>query len=146
MKSFKTYMTELFDFPIDFKHAGLRGYPHIYEFTISDYTYTAGFTQPYDERWNIGFAMTKFRGQKCYLEGITGVGPGIAIRVLSTIVKIAIDFAKKNNPEVITFTADKKDGKRSILYNQILKRNITSEYKYITTDEGDKIRFTIVRK
>lgn len=77
-----------------------------------------------DGEWSVSFAELK-NGRQSYDK----TGSGNEIQVFATLKSIFQQFIKDRDPEVITFSADKKDGNRAKLYARMFKKNLPSGWE-----------------
>ncbi len=70
-------------------------------------------------------------------------GEGVATRVLSTVMEVALDFIDRANPQEVIFrpikTKGEEDRRRFNVYGIYLKKNLPSNYNMITL--GDTYRW-----
>lgn len=125
MLSFQSFINELFDKLYSFKRYSSPDNVQ-YEFSTSDKKrvsvtfllddYNFDFISKQSvEGWEIFFNVDGFMH-------ITGGGDSFA--VFSTVIEIIKDFIKKNNPQVLVFTADKSEKSRVDLYSSMVKKMI----------------------
>ena len=164
MKSFKHYITELFDKPYKWKISWGKGISRdtfkekngmiSYEFKTDDgraCEVMMHFSKDFSPKGNYIKAVAEFEVDDDYELS----GKGDAPRIMSTVMDTLKDGIKKMRPEVITFTADKEEGfgqttqktGRAKLYKAMVKR-FANKLGYIqgTQDVGDMIKFTLISK
>lgn len=127
--------------------------------STSPYLYIAMFSSDLDDflvkasrdsydakRWNFGFLTTTSAGEDPY----ANTGAFEAFGVLATVADILKDFIKRENPTVVQFTGDKKQGKGklySIMTKRFSKDIDKMGYTSGFSDHGRKeIEFAIVKK
>lgn len=117
-------------------------YPWKYDFVDDDENYFYSFNTPENE-YSVGISAN---GQDSYelLFNTVGemgqdTGEGVALRVLSTVVKIALDFIERVFPAELILRpietkqkGDKPDTRRFNVYGEFLRKNIPAGYKLVT--------------
>jgi len=110
--------------------------------------------------WNIGFSRRRqpnmvpggkmiIPGQPSY--GMTGDGDGL--KIFSTVMKIAQDFVKKEDPKYVSFAAEKPKGApskvmatREKLYLRMAKKYFGSKFKITVKSSADGSVFYLDKK
>jgi len=109
--------------------------------------------------WDIGFSRRRtpdmtagkriIPGQPSY--GMTGDGD--AVKIFSTVMKIAQDFVKKEDPKYISFAAEKPDGApskvmatREKLYLRMAKKFFGSKFKITVKSSSTGTVFYLEKK
>ena len=131
MKSFKQYITELFDKPADWyvsrEDSGLMHY----ESMVNDKELDIQFTKEDEDEWDMSFAVD---GE----ETVTGTGDEVTI--FSTVLDVMADFVSRVDTKYITFDAEKggKVGNSRVkLYDRLVKKFASSHgYKLVNKKEG----------
>jgi hypothetical protein len=129
MKTYKTYISELFDKPLPYKKLGKLNPPQQgvsqsidYEFSIEIDGVTKKVTTTFrdvdgSEQFSVNFDVDgKFL--------ITGLAGAAAIKIFTTVVAQIADFIKAEQPIKIEFTAAKARGEgqsRAKLYDRMTK-------------------------
>tara|TARA_R110000824_G_C15147014_1_gene670591 strand:- start:842 stop:1306 length:465 start_codon:yes stop_codon:yes gene_type:complete len=129
MKTYKTYISELFDKPLPYKKIGKlidarSGVTTVdYEFSIEIDGVTKKVTTTFrdvdgSEQFSVNFDVDgKFL--------ITGLAGAAAIKIFTTVIAQIADFVKAEQPIKIEFTAAKARGEgqsRAKLYDRMTKR------------------------
>ena len=175
MKSFKQYITEVFDKP--YKWSGGRvakgsitpendGVPEDYAFKTSDgglieltashFWMRAGeklsFMSVEKEGHAVGieFVKRKHKGTNKDRSTYGMTGEGDAMRILATVLDIINAIIKKHVPAILYFSGhkdDKEKGGRVGAYKAIIKRFAgKAGYESITKEYSDKVSFQLVKK
>jgi len=172
MKSFKHYITEVFDNPYKWRGGGVAkgsitpnndGIPEEYVFKTSDgglIELTAShFWMPAGEK--LSFMVVEKEGHAVGIEfvkrdaqykhttyGMTGEGD--AMRILATVLDIIKSIIKKHEPAMLYFSGDKDDkekGGRVGAYKAIIKRFAgKAGYESVTKEYSNKVSFQLVKK
>lgn len=107
---------------------------YFYHFDTPKHKYSVGISPMGDDSYEIVFNP----GQEMGLD----TNEGVALRVISTVMKITLDFIKKVEPEEIIIhpiaTKGDKDLRRFRAYGAFLNRNLPSDYRLVTL--GDSYR------
>ena len=176
MKSFKQYITELFDKPYTWKSVGKK---HSREEILNSEEMTTSY--PFTHRYGFktddgrnfvveilhGMGIIDRKNTKVIHKSIasfadesrdvtTGItGKGDAMRIFSTVTAILLDELKEYKPEMMKFSGDKHDfrgdelGKtgRVKLYKSLMNRFAKKAgYNHTVDDYGDTVDFTLTRK
>ena len=169
MKSFKQYITELFDKPYKWRKtvwgkfdkeellsregtpAGDQAATAEYQFKTDDdregIVYM-NFQRDFGTKGNYLKAMAEFEVSGDYEMS----GEGDAPRIMSTVIDALKDAIKWGQPDVIYFTADKEDAYdkktgRAKFYKAMVKRFASKlGYHQDDWDEGDQVKFILVSK
>ena len=108
---------------------------YFYRFNTPQNEYSVGITNNGQESYEISFTTSGEMGQD--------TGEGVAMKVLSTVTEIAIDFINKEKPEEVIFrpikTKGEEDTRRFRVYKAYLEKNLPIGYKLMTF--GDTYRF-----
>lgn len=135
MKTFKQYISELFDNPLPFKETSKQ----VYQFRVKGHTYTARFNGGELEFWDEDGDQTA-----------TGIGHKEAIQIFSTVYAILADIIKKRKVRFFNFSADKSNGEsRTSLYTAMAKKiskNLSYKFRVRKSEEMDVFYFTRVEK
>ena len=119
-----------------------------YDFVDDDGNYFYSFSSP-QNKYSVGISWS---GDDSYevlfnTEGEMGqdTGEGVAMRVLSTVTAITLDFIDRNDPSEVILrpiqtkkAGDKVDTRRFNVYGAYLRKNLPSGYKLLTL--GDTYR------
>ena len=119
-----------------------------YDFVDDDGNYFYSFNSP-QNKYSVGISWS---GDDSYevlfnTEGEMGqdTGEGVAMRVLSTVTAITLDFINRNDPSEVILrpiqtkkAGDKVDTRRFNVYGAYLRKNLPSGYKLLTL--GDTYR------
>lgn len=122
-KSFKNFITELFDRPVSWRK--IQELPHIlkYAFNVDGYLYQVYIEKIYADTpgtWNVNFALISHTGISAFKQ--TVMGNEIAIPVFSTVIDILKNFIGEKHPTRIKFTASLDEPSRVSLYRKMIKR------------------------
>lgn len=108
---------------------------YFYRFNTPQNEYSVGITNNGQESYEISFTTSGEMGQD--------TGEGVAMKVLSTVTEIAVDFINKEKPEEVIFrpikTKGEEDTRRFRVYKAYLDKNLPIGYKLMTF--GDTYRF-----
>jgi len=175
MKSFKQYITEVFDKPYTWRGGHVAkgsitsekdGVPEDYAFKTSDgglIELTAShFWMPAGEKLSfmvvekeghavgIEFVKRKHKGTNKDRSTYGMTGEGDAMRILATVLDIINAIIKKHKPAMLYFSGDKggkEKGGRVGAYTAIVKRFAgKAGYKSVTKEFSDKVNFQLVKK
>ena len=166
MKSFKQYITEVFDKPYKWSGGNVAkgsitpendGVPEDYTFRTSDggsIEVTANhFWIDLDRQ--LGGMKIKKTGHTIAIEfskdGSYGMsGEGDAMRIMATVLDIIEAIIKKHEPAMLYFSGDKDDkekGGRVGAYKAIIKRFAgKAGYESVTKEYSNKVSFQLVKK
>jgi hypothetical protein len=130
MKSFKSFLTEIFDSPAHYSLWNHNQTNPIYRFVVGDYTYLAGFTHFTSlGGYNFGFAIYTESGE--IVQTVTNVGAKSAAKVFATSLAIIREFIKNNDPKVVIMLADLREPTSKIsVYNMMIKKYVPDNYSY----------------
>lgn len=108
-----------------------------YDFVDDDGNYFYSFRTP-ENKYSVGITDN---GNNSYeilfnTEGEMGydTGEGVALRVLSTVLNIALDFVKKHQPDDLVLRPTEE--KRARIYRVYAEKNTPPGYKLIPTGGG----------
>ena len=111
---------------------------YFYMFDTPQNEYSVGITNNGQDSYELSFTTLGEMGQD--------TGEGVAMKVLSTVIEIALDFINKEKPEEVIFRpiqtkkiGDKVDTRRFNVYGAYLRSNTPKEYNLITL--GDTYRW-----
>jgi hypothetical protein len=108
---------------------------YFYRFDSPQNEYSVGITYNGDDSYELSFTTVGEMGQD--------TGEGVAIRVLSTVMEVALDFIDRADPQEIIFrpikTKGEEDKRRFNVYGVYLRKNLPSNYNMITL--GDTYRW-----
>ena len=108
---------------------------YFYRFDSPQNEYSVGITYNGDDSYELSFTTVGEMGQD--------TGEGVATRVLSTVMEVALDFIDRANPQEVIFrpikTKGEEDRRRFNVYGIYLKKNLPSNYNMITL--GDTYRW-----
>lgn len=108
---------------------------YFYRFNTPQNDYSVGITYNGDDSYELSFSTVGEMGQD--------TGEGVATRVLSTVMEVALDFIDRANPQEVIFrpikTKGEEDRRRFNVYGIYLKKNLPSNYNMITL--GDTYRW-----
>lgn len=111
---------------------------YFYMFDTPQNEYSVGITNNGQDSYELSFTTLGEMGQD--------TGEGVAMKVLSTVMEIALDFINKEKPEEVIFRpiqtkkiGDKVDTRRFNVYGAYLRSNTPKEYNLITL--GDTYRW-----
>ena len=129
MKSFKQYITELFDKPAKFDKQKSGG----------NFTYTAyidgnelrfsAIRTMHNNLWNIIFAIN---GSVDMVDS-----DGNEVIILSTVLAMLKDFVESEFPKTMKIVAKSSESSRVSLYDRLIK-NLARDYGYSLTDKYDE--------
>ena len=175
MKSFKQFITEVFDNPYKWRGGRLAkgvispkndGIPEDYVFKTSDgglieltanhFWMRAGdktyFMSVAKEGHAVGidFVKRKYKGTNRDRSTYDMTGEGDAMRIMATVLDIIKAIIKKHEPVSLYFSGN-KDGKekggRVGAYTAIVKRFAgKAGYESVTKEYSDKVNFQLVKK
>ena len=101
---------------------------YFYRFDTPQNDYSVGITYNGGDSYELSFSTVGEMGQD--------TGEGVATRVLSTVMEIALDFISKADPQEIIFrpikTKGEEDKRRFNVYGVYLRKNLPSNYNMIT--------------
>ena len=110
---------------------------YFYSFNSPQNKYSVGITYNGDDSYELLFNTEGEMGQD--------TGEGVAMRVLSTVTAITLDFIDRNDPSEVILrpiqtkkAGDKVDTRRFNVYGAYLRKNLPSGYKLLTL--GDTYR------
>lgn len=110
---------------------------YFYSFNSPQNKYSVGITYNGDDSYEVLFNTEGEMGQD--------TGEGVAMRVLSTVTAITLDFIDRNDPSEVILrpiqtkkAGDKVDTRRFNVYGAYLRKNLPSGYKLLTL--GDTYR------
>ena len=108
--------------------------------------------------WDIGFSRKRLPKAGAGL-GVPGLssygmtGDGDALKIFSTVMKIAQDFVNKEDPKYISFAAEKPDGAprmvmatREKLYLRMAKKYFGNKFKILVKSSSTGTVFYLDRK
>jgi hypothetical protein len=108
---------------------------YFYRFNTPNNEYSVGVTYNGAESYELSFSTLGEMGQD--------TGEGVAMKVLSTVMEIAISFVAKEKPNELIFrpikTKGEEDKRRFNVYGAYLRANTPKEYNLITL--GDTYRW-----
>ena len=175
MKSFKHYITEVFDKPYKWRGGRLAkgsitpnndGIPESYVFKVSDgglIELTAShFWMPAGEKLSfmsvekeghavgIEFVKRSYKGTNKDRSTYGMTGEGDAMRIMATVLDIINAIIKKHEPAMLYFSGNKHEkekGGRVGAYKAIIKRFAgKAGYESITKEYSNKVSFQLVKK
>lgn len=108
---------------------------YFYRFNTPNNEYSVGVTYNGAESYELSFSTLGEMGQD--------TGEGVAMKVLSTVMEIALNFVEKEKPNELIFrpikTKGDEDKRRFNVYGAYLRANTPKEYNLITL--GDTYRW-----
>ena len=169
MKSFKQYITEVFDKPYKWRGSGSVAKGSITpdnDNAIEEYTFktsdggTIEFTA--NHFWGNPWGIPNYTGHTVAIEFVKRdaqyghptydmTGEGDAMRIMATVLDIIKSIIKKHKPMTITFMADKIEGSkktgRAGAYGAIVKRFAGKMgYKSDTENSVDRTEWMLIKK
>lgn len=176
MKSFKHYITEVFDNPYKWRgghDVAVGDITPDNDGVIEDYVFKTSdgglieltashFWMPAGEKLSfmtvekeghavgIEFVKRKHKGTHKDTTTYGMTGEGDAMRILATVLDIINAIIKKHEPAMLYFSGNKHErekGGRVGAYNAIIKRfAVKAGYKSVTKEYSDKVSFQLVKK
>lgn len=147
MKSYKEFLTELFDNPFDWRWTK-NGDDTMYEayFNSNENEFRVQITSVKQNGiliWDIGYEAKNEKGQwSPFLE----VKENVANKILATIIEITKEFIAEQNPEKVIFTGDKNEIGRAEIYTKLLDRELPNYYDVEQKENSDNVEFTITKR
>jgi hypothetical protein len=151
MKSYKEFITEIFDQPVKLKYGTKyktkSGVDWEATFKVDKQDYRV-MSYPKKDGQIVDFSWTTPMGM--YGFGKTSLGAKSAGIVLATVMQFIQDLIDEAEPKVIKFTAEKSDDdnpeSRIKLYTSMVKKFTPKEYTSNISNAGNKVEFTLTRK
>jgi hypothetical protein len=142
MKTFKTFLSEIFTSPVPYK----KVYDDTYTFTVKGNEYFVEF-EPDDGDYNVTFLIDNSEiSLDSDMFGLANVGTDVAVKVFGTVMAIITDFIKDNDPENIYFSSSKTgtDGEsRAKLYTSLIKKYCPKEYKAVISHLSTAVEYRL---
>ncbi len=149
MKSYKNFVTELFDNITPFTSSH-KTFESIYAFVINGNSYFARFEEGMEGSKNYEIAFGLKIGPHGHTNfSIANLGTDTSIKVFSTVMAIMRDFIKEKQPLRVWFTAQKGENgdSRTKLYTSLIKKYCPNGYEWNKEQMGSsKDEFTITKK
>jgi len=157
MKSYKEFITEIFDQPVKLKYGTKyktkSGVDWEATFKVDKQDYRV-MSYPKKDGQIVDFSwitpMDKYAIDAYTGFGKTGFGVKSAGIVLATVMQFIQDLIDEAEPKVIKFTAEKSDDdnpeSRIKLYTSMVKKFTPKEYTSNISNAGNKVEFTLTRK
>lgn len=147
MKRFKEFINEAFDRPLPYRWKS-KNYPRVASFSLEDQEYKVMIRGGGNE-YDIEFGPVRSSGAGIDVEAETGKHQ--ALKVLSTVVAIIMDFVNEKQPEIIGFSGKKAEGdggvNRAKTYRMMLKRKLPKNYEVLEVyEDEDDVSFEIGKK
>jgi hypothetical protein len=149
MKTFKTFLSEIFDKSVhftDITSIGDRAYK--YSFYVDGNHYRVRILEMPDNSWLLSFAMVDQSEE--YRYGNENVGLSTSIIVFSTVMEIVKVFIKKKNPNEIRFMAEEEEDSyrmpRSNLYTSLVKKYIPTGWRCEIETKSGYTKYTLIKK
>ena len=103
--------------------------------------------------WDIGFSRKTMGRGGFGLSSYGETGEGDALKIFSTVMKIAQDFVKKEDPKYVSFSAEKPKGSnpkilatREKLYLRMAKKYFGNKFNITVKSNGQTSIFYLDRK
>ena len=104
-----------------------------YDFIDDDGNYFYSFSTP-ENKYSVGITYNGGNGYELLFNTEEEMGKdtneNVALRVLSTVFEIALDFIKREDPDDLVVRPTEQ--KRARVYKSYMEKNIPSSYKLIT--------------
>ena len=135
-------VTELFNNKVDWKWKMTTSDEYEGNFMMGDITYDVGFTVMTPGAWELVFTANSD-------VKVTGAfnkeNDGGALQVFATVAEMTVDFLKREQPKILSFSATKSSATRVSLYRRMAKK-LASSFGYTVRerDDGDELWFFLV--
>ena len=135
MKTYKTFLTELFDNPYPTKPAQAAGeFSRKFKTKAGD-EYTVFIDQ----------GVVLFQDEDGAI-GLTGTKGPEATKIISTILSVVREYVQKKSPPALKFSAFADDVSRVKLYTRLLKKLAPDNYNVTIKPGREEVKYEMIRK